>query len=130
MVVEGPQGLEKGMDLFDNLPLGPLGSALLAVFAIVAILGSFGLLQVTVDQTLRAASEAPRAQYQLLRLQLIAAIEAEMNDYEDGRKILKDFYFDLAKTGKKLKPGQDMPIALSPTLGLPVREDPILVRDK
>merc|ERR1719253_2551031 len=104
MVVEGPQGLEKGMDLFDNLPLGPLGSALLAVFAIVAILGSFGLLQVTVDNTLRSASEAPRAQYQLLRLQLIAAIEAEMNDYEEGRQILENFYTDLRKKKGKLRP--------------------------
>ena len=33
---------------------------------------------------------------------------------QDGRKILKDFYFDLAKTGKKLKPALRPPLTSSP----------------
>jgi len=101
LVFGGAKSAATGVSLFAGLPLSALGEALLLLFVAVVAIGTFGLVQSAVKKTLDKVSEAPRAQFQMNRMKVIASIERELLGEPSGNEVLEDFYARLeVKTGK------------------------------
>jgi len=95
LVLGGAKSATQGGSLFAGLPLAILGQALLLIFVAVVGIGTFGLVQSAVKKTLERAAEAPRAQFQMNRMKLVAKIERELLGEPGGREVLENFYAKL-----------------------------------
>eukprot|EP00419_Tripos_fusus_P067835 CAMPEP_0172909180 /NCGR_PEP_ID=MMETSP1075-20121228/182182_1 /TAXON_ID=2916 /ORGANISM="Ceratium fusus, Strain PA161109" /LENGTH=191 /DNA_ID=CAMNT_0013767073 /DNA_START=1 /DNA_END=576 /DNA_ORIENTATION=+ len=114
IVLGGAKSATQGGNLFGGLPLADLGQGLLLLFVAVVGIGTFGLVQSAVKKTVERAAEAPRAQFQMNRIKLVAKIERELLVEPGGREVLEDFYANLNNMTASVKAQKPKARFLSP----------------